>query len=340
MLLLATAWRTRLVEQEITNLHDAEKVRSEHFLERGALRRDPRLGDRPGCGMADRLQRWHRLNPDTAGTPAGRSSRVNGRSGDLQLRGSSALRNIVRVTTRAVSRARWLRRWPSNRPPAEPVACVQTPPSIWTMMEAFTEGDMVDGNIVGGLRFDDAVPTDSAFIGSKRFTQLSDRTISIQETNTGDGSKSVACHGGNWNETQDLDAALCVSAWWSWRLRVRLSPRMRCSTRRKSQGAGELLEDGAGVASSVGADALEDLVRGGGVIGTVDFDGPTVTINGLRYDFTLDARVEIGGSFGAPTLLTPGLPGPLRVSSRRHACRIDHRSVQELAPDDASFQPH
>ena len=40
-------------------------------------------------------------------------------------------------------------------------------------------------NIVTGLRFDDATPTDSAFIGSRRMTQAGDEIRSI-DTNTGD----------------------------------------------------------------------------------------------------------------------------------------------------------
>lgn len=103
--------------------------------------------------------------------------------------------------------------------------------------------------------------------------------------------------------------------------------------------AGAMLEMEQRLQERFGADALEELERDGGVIGSVDFDGPTVTINGIRYDFTPDARVEIGGSFGAPTLLTPGLrvrfawrPGGL------HAGSIVE--LEELAPEDESFQPH
>ena len=54
----------------------------------------------------------------------------------------------------------------------------------------FDTGDLVGGNVVSGLRFDDAVPTDSTFIGNKRFTQLSDRTLDIRDTNTGFGSRT------------------------------------------------------------------------------------------------------------------------------------------------------
>jgi len=46
------------------------------------------------------------------------------------------------------------------------------------------DGVRVGGRVVVGLRFDDAIPTDSAFLGNQRVTQLSDQTIDIQYTNT------------------------------------------------------------------------------------------------------------------------------------------------------------
>ena len=48
----------------------------------------------------------------------------------------------------------------------------------------FTDADKSGANIVAGIRFEDAVPTDSSFIGSKRYTQLSDKSIDVRETNT------------------------------------------------------------------------------------------------------------------------------------------------------------
>ncbi|MEE4299800.1 MAG: PilC/PilY family type IV pilus protein, partial [Pseudomonadales bacterium] len=54
----------------------------------------------------------------------------------------------------------------------------------------FDSGDLVGGNIIAGLRFDEAVPTDSTFIGTRRFTQLSDRTLDIRDTNTGFGPRT------------------------------------------------------------------------------------------------------------------------------------------------------
>ncbi|MFT5803599.1 MAG: type IV pilus assembly protein PilY1 [Candidatus Paceibacteria bacterium] len=45
-------------------------------------------------------------------------------------------------------------------------------------------GGPVGGDVVIGMRYDDAIPTDSAFLGNKRVTQLSDQSIDIQNTNT------------------------------------------------------------------------------------------------------------------------------------------------------------
>jgi hypothetical protein len=51
--------------------------------------------------------------------------------------------------------------------------------------------DMVgEGVIVAGLRFEEAVPTDSAFIGNRRYTQLSNRDIDIVLTNTQTGART------------------------------------------------------------------------------------------------------------------------------------------------------
>ncbi|MEM7364204.1 MAG: PilC/PilY family type IV pilus protein, partial [Pseudomonadota bacterium] len=44
--------------------------------------------------------------------------------------------------------------------------------------------DEVNSEVVAGTRFEDAVPTDSAFIEDKRITQLSDQELDITATNT------------------------------------------------------------------------------------------------------------------------------------------------------------
>lgn len=54
-----------------------------------------------------------------------------------------------------------------------------------------------DANVVTGIRFDDATPADSSFIGSQRVTQLSDQSIESTKTNTGE-TGSVGRH--SWRE--------------------------------------------------------------------------------------------------------------------------------------------
>jgi len=47
---------------------------------------------------------------------------------------------------------------------------------------AFDAGDNVDGQVVAGTRFEDAVPADSSFIEDKRITQLSDKSLDSTKT--------------------------------------------------------------------------------------------------------------------------------------------------------------
>ncbi|MBL4682767.1 MAG: cadherin domain-containing protein [Pseudomonadales bacterium] len=54
----------------------------------------------------------------------------------------------------------------------------------------FSSGDEVNGEIVAGLRFEDAVPTDSSFIEDQRITQLSDKSLDIVTTNTSFGGNT------------------------------------------------------------------------------------------------------------------------------------------------------
>lgn len=55
---------------------------------------------------------------------------------------------------------------------------------------AFDAGDEVDGQVVAGTRFEDAVPTDSSFIEDKRITQLSDKSLDSTKTNTSGGENT------------------------------------------------------------------------------------------------------------------------------------------------------
>ena len=51
----------------------------------------------------------------------------------------------------------------------------------------FDNNDQANGVAVAGIRFEDSVPSDSAFIGSQRVTQLSDQSLDITLTNTQQG---------------------------------------------------------------------------------------------------------------------------------------------------------
>jgi hypothetical protein len=55
------------------------------------------------------------------------------------------------------------------------------------------------------------------------------------------------------------------------------------------------------------ADRGEPISMGLGTVGDVDFDGPTVMIDGLRFGFAADAEVRLLDGFGAPTLLRTGM---------------------------------
>ncbi len=44
-----------------------------------------------------------------------------------------------------------------------------------------------------------------------------------------------------------------------------------------------------------------------GVIESLDFGDSTMVVSGLLYEVPVDVQVEIGGSYGAFTMLTPGM---------------------------------
>lgn len=49
------------------------------------------------------------------------------------------------------------------------------------------------------------------------------------------------------------------------------------------------------------------LAEDAGVIQKLDFDAQTMVIDGMGYDVAVDVKVEIGGSYGAFTMLTTGM---------------------------------
>jgi|TARA_B110000459_G_scaffold111611_1_gene123783 type IV pilus assembly protein PilY1 len=66
----------------------------------------------------------------------------------------------------------------------------------------FDDGDSVDGSVVAGLRFEDAVPTDSSFIEDKRITQLSDKSLDSTSTNTSAGLNTGRL---SWKQLESVD---------------------------------------------------------------------------------------------------------------------------------------
>ncbi len=54
----------------------------------------------------------------------------------------------------------------------------------------FDDDDEVDGSIVAGTRFENAVPTDASFLGESRITQLSDKSLDATITNTAGGNNT------------------------------------------------------------------------------------------------------------------------------------------------------
>ena len=49
---------------------------------------------------------------------------------------------------------------------------------------AFDSGDFINNAIVAGTIFEDSAPTDAAFVGENRVTQLTDRSLEVTRTNT------------------------------------------------------------------------------------------------------------------------------------------------------------
>ncbi len=68
-----------------------------------------------------------------------------------------------------------------------------------------------------------------------------------------------------------------------------------------------------------------------GEVESVDIAANQFIVGGIRYDVALDADVEIGGNYGAFTLLTPGLNVELQIH-RYLDNRTEVVSVKELPP--------
>jgi hypothetical protein len=55
------------------------------------------------------------------------------------------------------------------------------------------------------------------------------------------------------------------------------------------------------------ADSRYPVASRAGVIESLSFSDSTLIISGYRYSVAVDAKVEIGGSYGAFTMLRPGM---------------------------------
>ncbi len=67
-----------------------------------------------------------------------------------------------------------------------------------------------------------------------------------------------------------------------------------------------------------------------GEVESVDIPTNQFVVGGIRYDVALDADVEIGGNYGAFTLLTPGMKVNLLVRRYLDTNRVEVVSVKEL----------
>ena len=194
----ATSGRSLLVEQDIINLQDPS-IGAIRTLTSNEVVYDPATvrgwvldfdAPRPAT------QTDNSINPDTSGNdpgPSGSNPQFPGERAvrNLQLRGGFLFVNTVI--------------------PRDDTSCERSPGGFAMALNPVTGGvgglneeiafdlnndgyfdsdDLAGGDLVSGLRFDDAVPTDSSFIGTRRFTQLSDRTVDVIDTNTGTSARS------------------------------------------------------------------------------------------------------------------------------------------------------
>ena len=74
------------------------------------------------------------------------------------------------------------------------------------------------------------------------------------------------------------------------------------------------------------------LASGSGVIESLSFADATMVVSGYRYRVAVDVKVEIGGSYGAFTMLKPGMPIRyefLRISPTERRMVL----IEELPPN-------
>lgn len=163
----------QLVEQVFTN-----HASTEHGFTVRTLTNNPVVWKNNG-NDSDKVKGWY-IDLD-AGYPGERAVR------NLQLRGNIVFVNTVipRNTTQcSVGTGGFeLGFDPFTGGPGEKVIFDLNNDRSFNYQDNVADIDAIT-NIVTGLRFDDATPTDSAFIGSRRMTQAGDEIRSI-DTNTG-----------------------------------------------------------------------------------------------------------------------------------------------------------
>jgi len=91
--------------------------------------------------------------------------------------------------------------------------------------------------------------------------------------------------------------------------------------------------------TAASAFTLDDypLAERAGVIQELDPDSQALVIDGVRYGIAVDAQVEIGGSYGAVTMLQPGMRVYFeyrRISSSERVITL----LREL-PEEVELEP-
>jgi hypothetical protein len=80
------------------------------------------------------------------------------------------------------------------------------------------------------------------------------------------------------------------------------------------------------------AQAAGPVAEGAGIIQELDVAGSSVVIDGMSYDVPLDVKVEIGGSYGAFTMLNEGMRVYYEFRVYSSTSRVV-TLIRELPPD-------
>lgn len=91
------------------------------------------------------------------------------------------------------------------------------------------------------------------------------------------------------------------------------------------------------VAPFAGADDFRIESRQGPVE-SVDYSANKIVVGGVSYDVALDANVQLGGSFGAFTMITPGMNVEILVQRYVESGHGQIIDLKELAPGVVPLQ--